>query len=512
MVPLTYDAGGGGGAGWKCVAASAGWGHTAIVVEDVDDGADRGGGRGGGGPTTTAAAAEADRRRKLLVCGRPHDFQTLLRLRRLPSSIRNFCVRHSSPSSSSSSSSPSVAQRVASYLAGDNEATFHEDECRKYGSIPTLLEIELPDGEVPALEGERLDDRAARERHSSPPGPSSSSSSSCSHPRFQNTLAASAGLTAVISTAGTLYAFGLNHRGQCGAGRFSPNVWVPDRVAGLASTRFVLDHAADDGEDRVGGDMFRKFGRQENPVVSVALGLQHGVALDSEGQVFCWGKGERGQLGQGRRAAREERGERDGDGGGGDRGGDDDDGASESGGEVAPTENRTFEYALHVPNFHDPFATASASPSDVYAPLLSESDSKVKSVSAGMNFTMAVTRSNLPYIWGKNVRLNPSYSASGINLQSKPVSDSTYPSYIPGLPESLSIERIACGSHHAAMLLEDGSIWAVGVATDRAVPLWDEAVEVLASGVVDVTELISFTAGFDRTCVVWGSNCGVARS
>ena len=163
------------------------------------------------------------------------------------------------------------------------------------------------------------------------------------------------------------------------------------------------------------------------------------------GQVFCWGKGERGQLGQGRRAAREERGERDGDGGGGDRGGDDDDGASESGGEVAPTENRTFEYALHVPNFHDPFATASASPSDVYAPLLSESDSKVKSVSAGMNFTMAVTRSNLPYIWGKNVRLNPSYSASGFNLLSKPVSDSTYPRYIPGLPEGLSIERIACG-------------------------------------------------------------------
>ena len=371
--------------------------------------------------------------------------------------------------------------------------------------MPTLLEIELPDGEVPALEGERLDDHAAREWHASPPGPSSSPSSH-SHSRFQNTLATSAGLTAVISATGTLYAFGLNHRGQCGAGRFSPNVWIPGRVAGLASTRFVLDHSADDGS-RVGDDMFRKFGRQENPVVSVALGLQHGVALDSEGQVFCWGKGERGQLGQGRRTAWEEREGRevsDGD----DRGGGDDD-ASESGGEeAAPTENRTFEYALHVPNFHDPHATASTSPSDVYAPLLSESDSKVKSVSAGMNFTMAVTRSNLPYIWGKNVRLNPSYSASGINLRSKPVSDSTYPRYIPGLPEGLSIERIACGSHHAAMLLEDGSIWAVGVATDKAVPLWDEAVEVLASGVVDVTELISFTAGFDRTCVVSVSGDG----
>ncbi len=219
--------------------------------------------------------------------------------------------------------------------------------------MPTLLEIELPDGDVPALEGERLDDHAAREWHASPPGPSSLASSH-SHSRFQNTLATSVG------------------------------------------------------------------------------------------QVFCWGKGERGQLGQGRRTAREERegrevSDRDNWGGG-------DDNASESGGEeAAPTKNRTFEYALHVPNFHDPHATASTSPSDVYAPLLSEIDSKVKSVLAGMNFTMAVTRSNLPYIWGKNVRLNPSYSASGFNLLSKPVSDSTYPRYIPGLPEGLSIERIACG-------------------------------------------------------------------
>ena len=43
---------------------------------------------------------------------------------------------------------------------------------------------------------------------------------------------------------------------------------------------------------------------------------------------------------------------------------------------------------------------------------------------------------------------------------------------------------------------------------DKAVPLWDEAVEVLASGVVKVTKLISFTAGFDRTCVVSVSGDG----
>jgi alpha-tubulin suppressor-like RCC1 family protein len=38
---------------------------------------------------------------------------------------------------------------------------------------------------------------------------------------------------------------------------------------------------------------------------SLSLGLQHGIALDSMGQIFCWGKGEQGQLGQGKHLARE---------------------------------------------------------------------------------------------------------------------------------------------------------------------------------------------------------------
>ena len=123
-----------------------------------------------------------------------------------------------------------------------------------------------------------------------------------------------------------------------------------------------------------------------------------------------------------------------------------------------------------------------------------------------MNFTVAVTNSNLPYIWGKNVCLDPTYSDSSFDPRSKEVQDSTYPRYIPGLPPDLRIERVACGTHHASMLLEDGSIWAVGIATDKPKPLWDEAVEILAPGVVDMNELVSFTAGFDRTSVVYGSD------
>jgi alpha-tubulin suppressor-like RCC1 family protein len=175
-------------------------------------------------------------------------------------------------------------------------------------------------------------------------------------------------------------------------------------------------------------------------------------------------------------------------------------------GDVAPTENRTFDYALHVTNFHDPYSTIQSQPTEdhkMYAPLLSQDDSKVRLVAAGMNFTLAVTNSNLPYIWGKNVCLNPFYSESGMkSIRSKPVQDSTYPRYIPGLPPDLRIERVACGSHHAAMLLEDGSIWAVGVATDNTSPMWNEAVEILAAGIINMNALTSFTSGFDRTVAV----------
>jgi alpha-tubulin suppressor-like RCC1 family protein len=492
MVPLLYNNDGEEEDNWKCIAASAGWGHTAIIIDDDK-------------------SEEEPERRRLLICGRPHDFQTLMRLRRLPTFVRNFCVRYSFDGTAGndtdlSQQQPSPMQRIASYLAGENEVTFHEDECRRFGNVPTLLQVELPSkGERPALEGERIDD-VAFTKHAS------SSSASIIHKQYQNTLATSAGLTAIISNTGTLYCFGLNHRGQCGIGSFNPNIWTPTSVTGLASTRFILDHG---NREYVGDDMFREFRQQQNPIVSVALGLQHGVALDSEGQVFCWGKGERGQLGQGRRTIVEEREENPPDD---ENSNNRDDGNIDAElGEATPTENRTFEYALHVPNFHDPFyattaAAVSTSSSDIYVPLLSEADSKVKYISAGMNFTMAVTQSNLPYIWGKNVRLNPSYSSSQINIRTKPVLDSTYPRYIPGLPQGLIIERIACGSHHASMLLSDGSVWAVGVATDKPIPLWDEAVEILASGVVDMSELISFTAGFDRTVVVSGSSSSGGNS
>ena len=440
----------------ECVSASAGWGHTAMIVQDKD--IDVNG-------------------RKLMVCGRPHDFQTLMRLRRLPPFIRNFCIDYSIPldgeeTEDMMAKEPSILQKVASFLAGENQLTFHEQEYRRYSNIPEMIEIKLPS--EAAADGDSID-IAAFEKHGRRTTESSSKHKPF-HAHFQNTLATSAGTTAVISKTGTLYMFGLNQRGQCGSGTFTPNIWEPNPVHGLASKRFILDYGAGVGEN-----LFKEFGEQENPIVSIALGLQHGVALDSDGQVFCWGKGERGQLGQGRRLA---------------------DNSEEF--EDEPNENRTFEHALHVANFYDPHTTKTTE-EDIYAPLLSPGDSKIRLISAGMNFSLAVTSSNLLYVWGKNCVPNPSFSASDFNLRSKPVEDSTYPRFIPGLPTNLQIMNVACGTHHAAVLLEDGSVWGVGVATDSPVPMWDAAVEMLSPGIVDPSEIISFEAGFDRTVVVSGT-------
>ena len=243
----------------KCFGASVGWGHTALLVGNNTKAA----GSSSSSKATTSTTDSSSP--KLMICGRPHDFQTLMRLRRLPPFMRNFCIKHTAPTETDddhqhTSLQPSMLQRIASYFAGENEATFYEEECRRYSNVPTLLEIDLPNNEIPALEGEELDNRAF-ESHSNkgrsnvennPP-----SQPSLFHTHFQNTLATSAGITAVISKTGHLYTFGLNHRGQCGVGSYTPNIWTPSQVSGLANNRFILDQLG--SSDMSGEDMYKNF-------------------------------------------------------------------------------------------------------------------------------------------------------------------------------------------------------------------------------------------------------------
>lgn len=351
-------------------SAAAGWGHSALITCD----------------------------NKLLVCGRPHDFSALLRLKRLPAFMRNYAVNHALRYNETGQQADTLAGNVVSWMMGEEDGPKGPwSDAKRNSILPEYIHMNMPHEEVPSE------------------------------------VVASAGLTAVLTETGRLYTFGLNHRGQCGVGKMSNNIWTPERVMGL-STEFA--------------DTGRASLQQEFPVKKVALGLQHGLALDTEGHLFVWGKGERGQLGI--------------------------------------QEQTTLECASRVIKWRLP----SQDGRQHWA-----SDLRATKIAAGLNHAAAVTEENLVFVWGKNVAEAKAQEDLG-----KPAVDALAPILVRGLPANKAVLDIACGSHHTAVLLEDGSVWAVGIATDTSRPLF-EAVELIPPGMVDVP-CSFFGAHFDRTTVI----------
>ena len=83
--------------------------------------------------------------------------------------------------------------------------------------------------------------------------------------------------------------------------------------------------------------------------------------------------------------------------------------------------------------------------------------------------------------------------------------DARKPEQILGLPitddnEPMSVQRISCGSHHTAILMEDGSVFALGIASDEAMPMLDP-IELVPSGVLNLP-IRYFEAHHDRTSIV----------
>lgn len=84
-------------------------------------------------------------------------------------------------------------------------------------------------------------------------------------------LASSAGLTVFVTHNGEVFSFGGNRWGQCGVDNDNHlHIFSPSPMKSLSS-----------------------------PIQSVDTGLQHVIALSKDGKVYTWGKGERGQLGNG---------------------------------------------------------------------------------------------------------------------------------------------------------------------------------------------------------------------
>jgi alpha-tubulin suppressor-like RCC1 family protein len=117
-------------------------------------------------------------------------------------------------------------------------------------------------------------------------------------------------------------------------------------------------------------------------------------------------------------------------------------------------------------------------------------DKTATQIASGLHHAALLTTENQIYVWGKNTTID---AATG-----RPT-DSKVPHLITGMPE-LRVKEIACGSHHTAILLEDGSVYGVGIASDEAVPLLDPVL-LLEPGILELP-LRQFAAHHDRTTII----------
>jgi hypothetical protein len=293
----------------KVHSVAIGWGHTAVLTAQHE----------------------------LMVTGRPHDFSALLRLKRLPEWIRNYSVRQT--------------------LETTNKDSFASEEKDANSSMfnPTELVGNFVSWFSDALSPESKEWEAARQQSIN----SQLTPLALDHHsdgEYPVALACSAGFSAYLTNQGYLYTFGLNGYGQCGIGVASNNVWQPRRVTGLCS-----DFA----------NAPRAQMEQSYPITQVALGLQHGICLNSEGEVFCWGKGERGQLGQ-ERVVMESH--------------------------TALPVKRAFSFDEAWEDATVEGETRNLKP--VYEPI-----GKVRQIAAGMIHTAALTEDNRVLVWGKYVHI-----------------------------------------------------------------------------------------------------------
>ena len=178
--------------------------------------------------------------------------------------------------------------------------------------------------------------------------------------------------------------------------------------------------------------------------IDVALGLQHALALDTEGRVYTWGKNARGQCGN----VREEQ-------------------------DVQKDASRTTTAVNATVGYHN-------------SPTLVDV-SHVEKIASGFHMSVALSK-NQVYIWGKNVL-----------LEHDKAQDADVPVVLGGLPNKKILD-VACTSHSTSILLEDGSVWGYGVTTDTA-KLTPEPICILPPNILTFP-IRDFYASFDRTYVV----------
>jgi alpha-tubulin suppressor-like RCC1 family protein len=138
-------------------------------------------------------------------------------------------------------------------------------------------------------------------------------------------------------------------------------------------------------------------------VFSIYLVFVDSLCLNSEGELFAWGKGERGQLGQ-----------------------------------------EAIQNSIHCAV---PITKAIILRGENNKPIYHELG-KINQIGAGMIHSAALDDNNNVYVWGKN--LLP--KVDGQENLDKTALDAKLPLQLTGLPANLKVEQIACGSHHTSVL------------------------------------------------------------
>jgi alpha-tubulin suppressor-like RCC1 family protein len=191
---------------------------------------------------------------------------------------------------------------------------------------------------------------------------------------------------------------------------------------------------------------------EHSSVQSVQLGLQHAYCLDTDGKLYSFGKGDRSQLG-------------------------------------------LEQFPNDTP---DPMPMDTAMRLDEHCKPHYEPLAPVIQVATGMLHGAALTSDNRVFLWGKHILPlssvpNPERGAVAV--------DARLPVQLQGLP-NVKVEQITCGSHHTAVLLQDGSVWAVGISTDAKKPIHDP-VCLIPAGVIELP-VRQFQGSMDRTTIVSG--------
>lgn len=185
-------------------------------------------------------------------------------------------------------------------------------------------------------------------------------------------VACSAGLTICVEHSGALYSFGLNRWHQCGVRNEHENsthVFQPTRIPNIP------------------------------PCASVEVGLQHAIALTNDGEVFTWGKYDRGQLGVGDQ-----------------------------------------EQSAHLPAKIK----------------LGNKHTLAKQISAGFAHSAAVTEDGQLYIWGRG------FSTEEKSSDPIRVHHDQFTPRLIGLPGGRRVSRVCCSNWVVVVVADDNSVWALG--------------------------------------------------